>query len=204
MISSETVACVFHERADLDTSSGDPFGCLRDGIACAVGLLALATSALGDVSPVSERANTGVDATPSLSPPPYLDDQLTEIVIRAPEPRYVAPTRRDDIGRIWAPVYINGKGPFRLVLDTGASRSGVTANVAAALGLPPDTKSSVLLRGVTGTATVPTIPVNSLTVGDLLLTDRRLPIVTNALGGAEGTATKDWRTSASSSISATI
>ena len=53
---------------------------------------------------------------------------------RRREPRYVAPTRRDQIGRIWAPVLINGRGPFRLVLDTGASSSGVTAMVALALG----------------------------------------------------------------------
>ena len=41
------------------------------------------------------------------------------MVISAPEPRYVSPTRRDRIGRIWAPVFINDQGPFRLVLDTG-------------------------------------------------------------------------------------
>ena len=49
----------------------------------------------------------------------------------APEPRYVAPTLRDRIGRVWAPVYINGQGPLRLVLDTGASASAVTVGTAA-------------------------------------------------------------------------
>jgi hypothetical protein len=34
-------------------------------------------------------------------------DQLAEVMVEAPEPRYVAPTRRDQIGRIWAPVLIN-------------------------------------------------------------------------------------------------
>ncbi len=114
------------------------------------------------------------------------DDTITEIVIQAPEPRYVAPTRRDQIGRIWAPVYINGKGPFRLVLDSGASRSGVTARVARALGLPPDASSPVRLRAVTGTATVPTIRVDTIEVGDILVKDLRLPILGDALGGADG------------------
>jgi hypothetical protein len=65
-------------------------------------------------------------------------DELSEIVIQAPEPRFVAPTLRDRIGRIWAPVWIDGKGPFRLVLDTGANHSGATAPVADMLGIPLD------------------------------------------------------------------
>jgi predicted aspartyl protease len=72
------------------------------------------------------------------------------------------------------------------VLDTGASNSAVTAQVAAALGLPLLEADSVMLRGVTGSAKVPTIPVDSIIVGDLELRGRRLPIVTDALGGAEG------------------
>src|SRR5271168_5255472 len=82
-------------------------------------------------------------------------NQLADVMVEAREPRYVAPTMRDQIGRIWAPVRINGRGPFRLVLDTGASGSGVTAMVALALGL--STADSPLL-----------------------------PIVPDALGGAQG------------------
>jgi predicted aspartyl protease len=122
---------------------------------------------------------------PVLSPlPPQAD--LPQVSISAPEPRYVAPTRRDQIGRIWAPVLINGQGPFRLVLDTGASHSGVTARVAAALGIPLDQSPPVMLRGVTGSAEVPSIRVQSLTVGDLTLRPAILAIVIDALGGAEG------------------
>lgn len=113
-------------------------------------------------------------------------DELSEIVVRAPEPRFVAPTRRDQIGRIWAPVTINGKGPFRLVLDTGASRSAVTPQVAEILGIPPDLSRPVLLRGVIGSITVPTIRVDSFAVGDVILTPATLPIVTDPLGGAQG------------------
>src|SRR5690554_4955724 len=59
---------------------------------------------------------------------PEIEEELTEVVIQANEPRYVAPTRRDRIGRIWAPVYINEKGPFRLVLDTGSSHAAVNSS----------------------------------------------------------------------------
>jgi Aspartyl protease len=113
-------------------------------------------------------------------------EELTEIMVEAPEPRYVAPTKRDQIGRIWAPVMINGQGPFRLVLDTGASHSAITALVALALGIPTDRSPPVILRGVTGFATVPTIRVDTLSVGDLAVDQPMLPIVPDALGGAEG------------------
>ena len=113
-------------------------------------------------------------------------EELTELMVEAPEPRYVSPTRRDQIGRIWAPVMINGHGPFRLVLDTGASHSAVTELVALALGIPTDRSAPVILRGVTGFATVPTIRVDTLTVGDLAVDSPILPIVPDALGGAQG------------------
>ena len=57
----------------------------------------------------------------------------------------------------------------RLVLDTGASHSGVTAGVALALGLTTDQSPSVLMRGVTGAATVPTIQSNALSIPFRLL-----------------------------------
>jgi len=132
---------------------------------------------------------TGATA-PEISPPsiPKVDpiEELTEIMVEAREPRYVSPTKRDQIGRIWAPVVINGHGPFRLVLDTGATHSAITALVALALGLPTDQSPPVILRGVTGYATVPTIKVDSLSVGDLSVDQTILPIVPDALGGAEG------------------
>jgi len=132
----------------------------------------------------------GSATAPAVSPQsaPTIDpiDELTEIMVEGREPRFVAPTRRDQIGRIWAPVMINGRGPFRLVLDTGASHSGVTALVALALGIPIDESPPVIMHGVTGFATVPTIKVNSLSIGDVSVDQPLLPIVPDALGGAEG------------------
>jgi predicted aspartyl protease len=121
--------------------------------------------------------------TPAIEP---VTQVLTEIVVESTEPRFVAPTRRDRIGRIWAPVYINGQGPFRLVLDSGANHSGITQRVAATLGLPHDSAQQVMLRGVTGSAAVPTVKVQSFVVGDMQSGSERLPIVADALGGAEG------------------
>ncbi len=62
----------------------------------------------------------------------------------------------------------------------------MTALVALALGIPLDQSPPVMLRGVTGSATVPTIKVNNLSVGELDMVATVLPIVPDALGGAEG------------------
>jgi predicted aspartyl protease len=111
--------------------------------------------------------------------------RMEEVVVDAPEPRYVAPTLRDRIGRVWAPVYINGKGPFRLVLDTGANRTAVIPALADRLGMPMEA-TPVKLLGATGSSMVPIIRVSSIEVGDLWLGDRKVAIVPDVFGGAEG------------------
>jgi hypothetical protein len=106
-------------------------------------------------------------------------------VVEAPEPRFVAKTTRDRIGRIWAPVLIDGKGPFRLVLDTGANHSAVIPSTAAVLR-SPGAAGSTVVTGFTGSAVVPTISVDRMEVGDLLLGPTRLPVVADVFGGAQG------------------
>jgi predicted aspartyl protease len=114
------------------------------------------------------------------------EEGLSEVVIEAPEPVYVAPTLRDKIGRIWAPVRIDGKGPFRLVLDTGASHSAITSRIANRIDDATVQTVSVMLHGVTGSAVVPALKVRSMEVGDMLIQPTTLPIVADAFGGAEG------------------
>ncbi len=130
-------------------------------------LMALASHAQ-DAAPSSDHAVT-----------------LEGVMVSAPEPRYVAPTLRDRIGRIWAPVYINGQGPFRLVLDTGANRSAVIPALANRLGGAVEF-DAMKLHGVTGSSLVPGIRVDSLEAGDLWLGEHQLAIVQDVFGGAEG------------------
>jgi predicted aspartyl protease len=112
-------------------------------------------------------------------------EQLEEVIVQTTEPRYVAPTRRDRIGRIWAPVLIDGKGPYRLVLDTGATRSAITTRAAQSLG-GAQVNATTLVTGFTGTAVVPTLHVRSLEVGELLIGPSDLPVLTDVFGGAQG------------------
>jgi predicted aspartyl protease len=134
------------------------------------------------VWPVRVGATDEVADVPAQVPP----DLVEEILVEAPEPRYVAPTLRDRIGRVWVPVMINGQGPFRLVLDTGATSSAIVKSVADRLGLTVDPESAVRLQGATGEAIVPYVVAEQMEVGDLLISRTRLPIVPEVFGGAEG------------------
>jgi Aspartyl protease len=157
-------------------------GCLAALLWSVAASSGAAPQAEGAAAPATGRTPSAADAANgNLSAEP-----MPKVTVQAPEPRYVAPTLRDRIGRIWAPVYLDGKGPFRLVLDTGATESAVTAAVAKALGLTLDSTSTVKLNGVMGTAIVPTIRVKTLRMGDLQRDDVLLPIVPDALGGADG------------------
>ena len=139
--------------------------------------------AQADPSPVPAP---DVRATPPAQPVTTEPVPLGGIDVVNEEPRYVSPTRVDKIGRIWAPVSVNGQGPFRLVLATGASHSALTLRLAQALGMQADPAKTVMLHGATGSVRVPMVPVETLEIGDLLIEPRRLPVIPDALGGADG------------------
>jgi len=92
----------------------------------------------------------------------------------------------DASGRLRAPVFIESKGPFSLIVDTGANGSAVSAAVAETLGERSRQSPDVLLRGVTGSSRVAAIRVRSLSIGGLLAPAATLAIVADALDGADG------------------
>ena len=83
----------------------------------------------------------------------------------------------DQLGRILVPVMLNGRGPFRFVVDTGASHSTISPRTAAALGLPLETDSLVSVNGITGREELPAVAIGQLEAGDLVMRDMRLPVV---------------------------
>lgn len=86
--------------------------------------------------------------------------------------------------RMTAPVLVEGRGPYPFVVDTGANRSVIAAEVALALGLPP--AGQVQLHSISGVEIVPTVRVRSLDVGGLTARDLRMPVLPRAAMGADG------------------
>jgi predicted aspartyl protease len=93
------------------------------------------------------------------------------------EPLFAVPSIRDRAGRLVAPVFINGRGPFRFMLDTGASNSAVTMALVDKLGLVPDPAARASVRGVSGVAVVPTVYLDELTAGAIRLQSLQVPVL---------------------------
>jgi predicted aspartyl protease len=96
-------------------------------------------------------------------------------------PLYAAPTTTDGVGRIMAPVMVNGAGPFLFIVDTGATRGALSPRLVARLGLDPSMESPLTVQGSTGSLSVPSVVVDRLQAGDIVLEHRRLPVVAPAV-----------------------
>jgi predicted aspartyl protease len=100
---------------------------------------------------------------------------------------FASPTTRDHIGRVVVPVMINGQGPFRFIVDTGANRSTISPQLASALGLKPTDESTMTVNGITGTAQASFVTVDRLQAGDLTIDGTVLPVVwAPVMAGADG------------------
>lgn len=102
-------------------------------------------------------------------------------------PLFAAPTERDRVGRIVAPVLINGQGPFNLLVDTGANSTTLSGALAKRLGLAYGTGSQIIVNGVTGRALMPAVSIDRLQAGALVLTNQTVPIIeSHVMADAEG------------------
>jgi predicted aspartyl protease len=134
--------------------------------------------ALSGVWSASLAPATEVPATASIlapgTPPPVAADT---------GPEFATPTTMDRIGRIVAPVMINGRGPFKMMVDTGANRSLITTTVADSLGIDYLSAPQVTMNGVTGSAVVPAVLIERLEAGALVFEGLQVPVLPPHLVG---------------------
>lgn len=116
--------------------------------------------------------------TPTLPPlpPAVIDNGLTvggaDIAARKVESRMTVAVR------------IEGHGPYRFVVDSGADTSVVGANVARGLRLAATDPARV--HGMTATALVDRVAVAELQVGDSTISDLQLPVLREDYLGGQG------------------
>jgi predicted aspartyl protease len=98
---------------------------------------------------------------------------------------YEASTRHDYIGRVIVPVLVNDQGPFLFALDTGANRTVISPRLVELLGLHA-AGDPVTMHGATGSAAVPTVFVERIAAGDIVLEKQQLPVADPMTSGIDG------------------
>ncbi|WP_165837087.1 aspartyl protease family protein [Phenylobacterium hankyongense] len=93
-------------------------------------------------------------------------------------------TAFDQALRMSVPVYLDGKGPFPFVVDTGANRSVVSTEVAALCRLPEAGTAPV--HGIIAVEPARLVKVGRLRVGAVISSGLRLPAVAQSRLGAAG------------------
>ena len=89
----------------------------------------------------------------------------------------VTPLETGSDGHIFVPTMINGQGPFRFALDTGASISVLFDTTVERAGLSLPTEERVVIQGIAGAGAFPIASVAELTVGSESWTHARVAIM---------------------------
>ena len=86
--------------------------------------------------------------------------------------------------RLTTAVYINGAGPYRFLVDTGAERTLLAAEIAAQLNLPQGAR--VIVQGIVRGEPGMLVEVGNLRMGSLLCPTLEVPVLPRAMLGVDG------------------
>lgn len=86
--------------------------------------------------------------------------------------------------RLSAAVHINGRGPYRFLVDTGAERTLMAAEIAAQLALPRGRK--VMLEGITRGEPAELVEIASLKMGRLVCPSLEVPVLPRSMLRVDG------------------
>ena len=130
----------------------------------------------------------GLAALLSLAQPPAAPPSPTDTPALSPpdatEPASTAVKLREDDTRMTVQVTINGAGPFRFIVDSGATRTVISNRLATLLALPQ--AGTVALHSVGGESQVASVHIAALTLGNLPAQPIVAPVLNEADLGAAG------------------
>jgi hypothetical protein len=102
----------------------------------------------------------------------------------APTDGALLETAFDQALRMTVPVFLNGKGPFQFVVDTGANSSVVSTEVAGVCRLPEAGTAPV--HGIISAEPAPMVRVGRVRVGGVITANLKVPMVPQSRLGAAG------------------
>jgi predicted aspartyl protease len=86
--------------------------------------------------------------------------------------------------RLTTDVYLNGRGPYRFLVDTGAERTLIAAELAAQLALPQGRR--VIVEGILREAPAVLVEIERLRIGSLACPPLQVPVLPRAMLGVDG------------------
>jgi predicted aspartyl protease len=132
-------------------------------------------------------ALTGCTAGPGIGPPILINltDPQPPPSVPPPDDRGAQlETGADAAGRITIPVRINDQGPFHFVVDTGANRTVIAAELALELGLPDDGPADI--HGIAGVEPARQVTIGLLEVDEVATRGIHAPTLSRTRMGADG------------------
>jgi len=111
-------------------------------------------------------------------------DTTPDKAVVPPSPTAQLETAFDEAKRMVVPVFINGRGPFGFVVDTGANRSVVASELVGVCGLPSAGQADV--HGIAGAEPANLAAVKRLAVGEVSSSNLEMPTLPRARLGADG------------------
>jgi len=108
-------------------------------------------------------------AEPEAQTPP-----VEEIIQGAADPQH----------RLTLETFVDGKGPFRFLVDTGADRSVIADDVAVSLGLLSG--ADVVVQGIARSLPAPTVHLKNLAFGRIVIENLPAPVLPRRWLGADG------------------
>lgn len=96
----------------------------------------------------------------------------------------VVRTDTEDHDRLAISLRIDGAGPYRFLLDTGAQNTVVATSLASTLGLAPSDRATIV--SVAGTRTVETVAIDGIELGRRRFSSQLAPLLQAGNIGADG------------------
>jgi hypothetical protein len=118
---------------------------------------------------------------PALAPTPFISTATIDDNLEVAGETLNAQHSRT---RMTVGVTVNGQGPFRFLVDSGADRTVVGAALAQKLALPAE--DTVIMHTMSGSSTVGTVRIDQLGLGSSKLTDILAPALPEQFIGAQG------------------
>jgi predicted aspartyl protease len=139
----------------------------------------LGIAAIGLAASTQVSAQSNAPAPPS-TPPSAVASAKVDETTQTEDVRF----RTDSGDRMTVPVLLSGKGPYRFLIDTGADRTAISAELAGRLNYAPG--DTAALHSIAGVSRITTAVVPSLQLTRKEVRNIQAPLLQGVYMGADG------------------